>query len=146
MASKIGKAGTKGNAHRSGQSWIDQFVAWSGGLESGTIFRKWAAISTIASVLEQRVWLTTSTPLYPNLYIFLVGHAGIGKSRTISAAGRFLREVPELHLGPNSVTMASLVDCLVAAKRQIVRLPEPMYEYNSLTILADELSAFMAMY
>ncbi|MBZ5653194.1 MAG: hypothetical protein LAO18_22240 [Acidobacteriia bacterium] len=57
-----------------------------------------------------------------------------------------MREVPEFHLGPNSVTMASLVDCLVEAKRQIIRLPEPMTEYNSLTIVADELSAFMPMY
>lgn len=92
------------------------------------------------------MWLTTSTPLYPNLYIFLVGHAGIGKSRTISAAARFLREIPEHHLGPNSVTMASLVDCLAEAKRTIIKLPDPAHEYHSLTILADELSAFMAMY
>lgn len=92
------------------------------------------------------MWLTTSSPLFPNLYIFLVGHAGIGKSRTVGAAGRFLRELPELHLGPNSVTMASLVDCLVEAKRTIIQLPDPAHEYHSLTILADELSAFMAMY
>ena len=57
-----------------------------------------------------------------------------------------MREVPEFHLGPNSVTMASLVDCLVEAKRQLIRLPDPMIEYNSLTIVADELSAFMPMY
>lgn len=92
------------------------------------------------------MWLTTSSPLYPNLYIFLVGHAGIGKSRTISASGRFLREIPEIYLGPNSVTMASLVDCLVEAKRTIIKLPEPAHEYHSLSILADELSAFMPLY
>ena len=92
------------------------------------------------------MWVDTSAPLYPNLYIFLVGHAGIGKSRTIGAAGKFIREIPDLHLGPNSVTMASLVDCLVEAKRVIVQLPANSYEYNSLTILADELSAFMPLY
>lgn len=92
------------------------------------------------------MWLTTSSPLYPNLYVFLVGHAGIGKSRTIAAGARFLRELPEHHVGPNSVTMASLVDCLVEAKRTIINLPDPAHEYHSLTILADELSAFMAIY
>lgn len=80
------------------------------------------------------------------MYIFLVGHAGIGKSRTIAAAARFMRELPEFHIGPNSVTMASLVDCLTEAKRTIVALPDPAIEYNSLTIVADELSAFMAVY
>lgn len=49
-------------------------------------------------------------------------------------------------MGPNSVTMASLVDCLVEAKRTIINLPDPAHEYHSLTILADELSAFMAIY
>jgi len=42
--------------------------------------------------------------------------------------------------------MASLVDCLVEAKRTIINLPDPAHEYHSLTILADELSAFMAIY
>lgn len=42
--------------------------------------------------------------------------------------------------------MASLVDCLVEAKRTIIQLPEPAHEYHSLSILADELSAFMPLY
>lgn len=121
-------------------------MEYTDGVESAPIFRRWAGISTLASVLEQRVWLNTTSPIFPNLYVFLVGHAGIGKSRTISVTGRFLRELPEHHLGPNSVTMASLVDCLVEAKRTIINLPEPAYEYHSLTILADELSAFMPLY
>ncbi len=133
-------------ARRKCQSWIDSFVRYTANVESAPLFRKWAAISTLAAVLEQRVWLTTSSPLYPNLYVFLVGHAGIGKSRTISAASRFMRELPEFALGPNSVTMASLVDCLVEAKRSHIQLPEPPHEYNSLTIIADELSAFMPLY
>lgn len=96
--------------------------------------------------MEQKVWLTTSAPLYPNLYVFLVGHAGIGKSRTVGVAGAFVRELPEHHLAPTSVTMASLVDSLVEAKRSIINMPEPPHEYNSLFIIADELSAFMHTY
>lgn len=115
-------------------------------MESAPIFCRWAAISVIASVLEQKVYVTTSAPLYPNLYVFLVGNAGIGKTRPIMAAAKFLAEIPEVHLAPNSVTMASLVDCMFEAKRSIVRLPESMIEYNSLTIIADELSAFMSEY
>ena len=41
------------------------------------------------------------------------------------------------------MTRASLVDCLVESKRSIVLLPEPMAEYNSMFVPADELSAFM---
>lgn len=42
--------------------------------------------------------------------------------------------------------MASLVDCLVEAKRTIINLPDPPLEYNSMLIAADELSAFMPLY
>lgn len=59
------------------------------------------------------------------------------------AAGAFVREIPEHHLSPTSMTMASLVDSLVEAKRIVVNLPNPPLEYNSMYIIADELSAFM---
>lgn len=75
--------------------------------------------------------------------MFLVGHAGIGKTRAIRAAMEFIQEIPELHLGATSMTMASLVDHMNEAKRTIVNLPNPIIEYNSLLIGADELSAFM---
>lgn len=94
-------------------------------------------------MLEQKVWVTTSSPLYPNLYVFLVGNAGIGKTRPIMAAMNFVREIPEMHLGATSMTMASLVDHMAEAKRTIIQLPEAHLEYNSLYICADELSAFM---
>lgn len=58
----------------------------------------------------------------------------------------FIREVPEMHLGATSMTMASLVDHLNEAKRTIIQIPDPSIEYNSLYIMADELSAFMDQY
>jgi len=100
----------------------------------------------MAAVLEQKVWVTTSSPLYPNLYTFLVGHPGLGKSRAIKSVMGFAREVPDIHIGPTSLTMASLVDLLAESKRQIIQLPNPMIEYNTLYIAPDELSAFMQEY
>lgn len=94
-------------------------------------------------MLEQKVWLTTTAPLYPNIYCFLVGHPGVGKTRTIMAASAFVRELTDFHIAPTSMTMASMVDCLLEAKRTIIRMPEGPLEYNSMYILADELTAFM---
>jgi hypothetical protein len=82
---------------------------------------------------------------YPNLYVFLVGDAGTGKSKAIYTAQRFVKNT-ETHLGPTSMTMASLVDALVEAKRTIIQMPHAAREYNSLYIMADELSAFMDTY
>lgn len=92
------------------------------------------------------MWITTSAPLYANLYVFLIGHPGTGKSRSIRAATLYTNEVPEFHKAPNSITFASLVDALVRSKRMIVRLPDEPLEYNSMMIAADELGTFMHKY
>lgn len=107
------------------------------------MYRKWTAITLIAAALEQKVWLTTSDRLYPNLYTILVGHPGVGKTRTIMSGRKFLAELPEFHIAPTSMKMASLVDSLEAAKRTIIQLPTPALEFNSMTILVDEWTAFM---
>lgn len=88
----------------------------------------------------------TSSRLYPNLYTFLVGHPGVGKTRTIRAARAYAGELTDFHFAPTSVTGASLVDSLIQAKRNIIVLPDPPIEYNSILIAADELGAFMHKY
>lgn len=126
--------------------WIEAFIEHTENLEAAPIFRQWAAISAIGAVLEQKVYLQTSAPLYPNMYVFLVGHPGVGKTRSIVAAAAFLREIPDFHLSPTSMSSASLVDALVEAKRSLIRLPDPPIEYNSMYVVVDELSAFMSEY
>ncbi len=102
-------------------------------------------IATIGAVLERKVWVGNPQKLYPNLYVFLVGKAGIGKTRAVDAATTHLRELPKFFLAPTSVSRASLVDCLDESKRQIPRLVqgEAMVEYNSMFVAVDELSALM---
>lgn len=127
-------------------SWIESFVDNTKGLESPEIFRRWAAITTIGAVCEQKVYLQTSSILHPNIYCFLVGHPGVGKTRTVRAVRRYYLETPEPHAAPTSMTGASMIDALSASKRTFIRLPDGPLEYNSMYITADELSAFMHKY
>src|SRR6516164_1438064 len=86
MASKpIGPA-INGPGNRHCRSWIERFIDYTSNLEAPEIWRKWSAISMIAATLEQKVWADTGGNLYPNLYVFLVGQPGMGKSRSIMAA------------------------------------------------------------
>ena len=101
----------------------------------------------IAATLEQKVWVESGSPLYPNLYTFLVGNPGLGKSRAIMAASGIIREaIPEIYFGATSVTRASLSDYMNEAKRFIANIPHAPIEYNSLVVVADEFSAFMHEY
>jgi hypothetical protein len=111
------------------------------------VFRHWAAISTIAAALEQKVYVPSGgAALYPNLYCFLVGHPGVGKTRTIHASKRYYMETPEPLAAPTSMSASSMIDAVAKSKRVIVRMPEGPLEYNTLYITADEMRAFMHQY
>jgi hypothetical protein len=64
----------------------------------------------------------------------------------INEGKHYIRELPEFHLAPISMTFASLVDSLVKAKRHIIRPGEDPMEYNSMSIFADEMGAFIHKY
>jgi hypothetical protein len=100
----------------------------------------------VAAAMEMRCWLKTSSELYPNLYVFIVGHPGVGKNRIVRVAKRYMAELPEFHFAPTSLTGAALVDTLAGSKRFIARLPDPPLEYWNTTITAEELTAFMHKY
>jgi hypothetical protein len=82
------------------------------------------------------------------MYAFLVGPPGIGKSRTISAIGTYLRELEGFHLAPTSMTGASLIDALAEAKVDILYGHQEGQHrvFNSMLVMPDELSALMHEY
>src|SRR6266436_1343940 len=150
MGSKTTKVTTNGSALRKCQSWIECFIEATVKLESPVLFRKWAAISTIAAAIEQRVYVVSGNErLHPNIYCFLVGHPGVGKTRSIRAAKRYYLETPDPRPAPTSMTAASMIDAVAKSKRNVVfsnGKDMDQLEYNSIYITADELSAFMHKY
>src|SRR5882672_4022867 len=127
--SKPTRVGTNGAAHRRLTSWIESFLDLTEDFECAPIWRQWSAIYCVAAAMERKVWATTTKGmLYPNMYVLIIGPAGTGKSLAIIAARSFLETIEDpsgttgIHLAPTSMTMASLVDELVEAKR-IVLLP-----------------------
>ena len=128
-------------------SWIDSFIEHTECEHTPRLYRQWTAISLIAAALEQKVWIRTSSNLYPNLYILIVGHPGVGKTRIIRVVRSLATDLQELYVAPISLTFAALVDCLDAAKRNhIVHGQATPYTYNSLYICAGEFGAFMHKY
>ena len=114
-------------------------------MESPDIFRKWAGISVISSVLERKVWSRSKgSQLFPNLYVVLVAPPGIGKSQIITRAERMLRQVPDIFVAPSSVTSASLVDTMQMAARKVLK---PYYQqFNSVQVLTSEFQNFLPAY
>jgi len=114
-------------------------------MDSPLIFRKWAGISVLASVMERKIWTETRRGiLYPNLYVILVGVPGVGKSVVVGTCEKMLRALEEIKICPHSVTAAALVDALAEAERKIVH---PYYfKFNSLQVVSSELQNFFPSY
>ena len=140
------KRAIKEPAKRKLESWIDHFVEVTAALESPKLFRKWVGIYTIAAILEQKVWLMTTSPVYPNLYVFLVAPPGGGKSRVIDVARDLVSALPDPYIAPTSVNAASIIDHILECKRVLIQLPEPPVEYHSMSILVGEFGTFMSQY
>lgn len=94
--------------------------------------------------MERKCWTLTSSKLYPNLYIILVGPPGVGKSVVLSLAEQMLRGLKEIFVAPSSLTNASLIDTLKDAQRPIMT---PFHQiYHSLQVVASELGVFLPAY
>lgn len=134
---------------RQSPCWIESFLEKTAELPSPRLFRKWAAISTVAGALERKVWLRSSRMiLYPNLYVLLVGPPAVGKTVSLSQTEALWRSTQDLHVAPNSLTKASLVDALADSTRKIVRMDKnpPFYEFHSLLIASREFGVLVPQY
>jgi hypothetical protein len=71
----------------------------------------WSGVSALAGALRRKVWIDqTYFKWYPNFYICLVAPPGIvSKSTTVSVAMSLLRQVPDVHFGPDVVTWPALL-------------------------------------
>lgn len=146
--SRISLVATNGAGNRQCRSWLDRFVQFTDNIEAPVIFRKWTAIGTIAAALQRRVWITTSDRLFPNLYIALVGHPGVGKSRTINKGRACLMDLEKHFFAPNDLTDAALLDALSSAQVAVQQM-HPIYiddHFNSMSMFFDEWGTLLKSY
>lgn len=133
-------------AGRELSSWIDYFMEYTSDIQSPNPFRRWAGIVAVAGAIERKVWLLSQgSPIYPNLYVFLVGPPGSGKTRAVSECEQLWRALSEHKIAPTSLTKASLIDAIKEAERALPGHPE-LGTYNSVLLAAKELGALLPGY
>lgn len=140
---------------RNFESFVDGFVQYTSNLPSSELWRKWAAIGTIAGVLERKTWTyTLGSNLYPNQYIWLVGPPGAGKTVLSSVVQDLwlgvggLTGPDAINVAPSSASGASFVDALRAGDKRIIRPQEfaiPV-QYNAIAAAINELGVLINAY
>jgi hypothetical protein len=130
---------------RQERSWVDTLLDFTDHIGAPVVFRRWAAISAIAGALERKVWIQSQREkIFPNLYVFLAGPPGTGKTRALMACRRVWEGLGTHHVSQLSLTKAAFIDTLAKAKKQI--RASGHYEIHSLLVAIPELGVLLPGY
>jgi hypothetical protein len=129
-------------------NWIDNYAAHL--IEERNalpLYARWAGVFVLASVMKRNFWvMSNGEPLFPNLYIFLVGPAAAGKGVVIKPSAHLLAKVPGVYLGADSTTAAGLADEFVSAEEMTPNVDGLLERSSCVTLLNEELSVLIGKY
>lgn len=127
-------------------NWIDAFLRYTENTEPPYLFRKWTAISVIASALQRKCFVKWGTSLiwYPNLYIVLVGPSATGKGTAMSPGLDLMQDLGSIRLAAQATSLQALIRRL-----KETNLSDPDLEtgklqlHSSMTIFSKEFTVFL---
>lgn len=130
---------------RHSTNFIESYLGYTKEQEAPEKFHLWTAISVLAGALGRHVYFEHSNwNTYPNLFILIVGKAGIMKKSTSTGVGvELLEQVAEVKLLANQVTQAALVDALAKSRTEFDIAGLPRQYQSSLYIYASEFKNFI---
>lgn len=114
-------------------------------VSSPEIFRRWAALSTVAGALGRRcsvvVW---GEPVFPHMYVLLVARPGVGKSQAVRKASSIARRLKEINFAADKITGEKLLDDLDYQFRRSLKVKDGELQEpeTTMTAIVDEFGVF----
>lgn len=126
---------------RKHDDWINSFMDYASFGEAPRHVYFWVGASVIAGALRRKVYIDQYYfRWYPNMYIILVAPPGeISKTTTASIGMKLLKQIPDIHFGPNVVTWPALVKCFGSSQEEVEVTPGKLTPMSCLTINSSEL-------
>jgi hypothetical protein len=102
------------------RNFIDRFMEYSAHVPSPEKYLLWSGLSVVAGALERKTWIRyNNVQCYPNIFVFLIGAAGLTKkSASSGTAVDLLKSVPGITFMPNHLNQASAIQQLALANIQ----------------------------
>jgi hypothetical protein len=130
-------------------NWLRSYQDYAADGYCPPAFHLWTGLSVLAGALERKVWVSQGRiHHYPNIFVLLVSHAGVGKSTALLRGVDFLEDLkvehnPNLLLIPEQVTEPGLLDMLKIRQEMIFRTPgkETIFYHTSGYFYASEASS-----
>ena len=133
-------------SRRTVDDWIESYVEFTRNTEPPESYRRWCAISMIASALERKCRLRWGTlTFYPNMYIVLVGPSGRARKGTAMSPALDMLSDLGCHMAAESTTREALVRALKESKAELSISADGKTppHHCSLTIFSPELMVFL---
>lgn len=131
---------------RNHEDWVKAYMQYAAHSEAPDLFHFWTGIATVAGALRRNVWIDQGYFQWTaNFYIILVAPPGIvSKSTTAGIGMKLLRQLGDIHFGPEAVTWQSLVQSMADAREQVLMPHDDLYHTMScITISSSELGTFL---
>lgn len=128
---------------RSVPDWIEGYKELLENTESPDLFKKWVAISTVASAMKRKChvrWFPHAHT-YANMYIVLVGPAAIGKGVAMGPAHNMLRKMG-VKMSAQCSTRQVLIQDMIESTESNMR-DGKIFKESNLTIVSKEFSVFL---
>lgn len=127
-------------------NWIDGYMLYTENSEPPESFRRWTAISVIASALQRKVCVNWGTSLvfYPNLYIVLVGPSATGKGTAMNPGLDLISEIGTIKIAANATSYQALIRRLKETNLTDIDMVTGEQQYHSsMTIYSKEFTVFL---
>jgi hypothetical protein len=123
--------------------WIDAYMNYTKGTETPTMYRKWAAVSTVASVLRRKCFFCLGSEVfYPNLYVILVGPPACHKGTAMRPARNLLEQLG-IPLAADESSRQAIVKRMMENSKMHTDPEGLTHIHSSYTIFASELTVFL---
>jgi hypothetical protein len=128
--------------------FIRDFVTATTDLATPAIYRPWVAVSVLASTMGRRAWTSIrgDRPLFPNMYIVLVGPPGEGKTEIINRGQKALRGLQTVNLAPDKLSPERFTEIMSQSlEGKVVGEDDDaeMIRHSSLVVFLGETGTFL---
>ena len=108
-------------------------------------YKLWSGISVVAAALQRKCYTPwgLGRPLYPNMFIILVGPSGETRKGSALQIPKWILSEVGIKIAANASTRQALIDEFKDAAAQVIMPDGRSVVHNSLTVFSEELTVFL---
>lgn len=125
-----------------GEGWLAAYMRYTQNQEAPDLYHFWTALSIIGGAIRRNMWVDRVDYLvFPNLYVFLVGPTGIGKSTALMTGFKLLQRIGEDQVKTFHGRISN--EALFHLMSRTVKTPNGIEKDGTLFLFADELKSLL---